>query len=231
MGRKRAPATQQFNKIAPRIKKLPLQPKLSKRNWLRGARVQSITGLPAIARPFAMGLLFRKYFPIIITDGWRLRARPSPGTQNNSWDTQRKIWDPFILSFRHIRGQLISLSFLLPHLGNQTPERHFCSGNTLPFALQISRVANLAQRVCFRINWKNTLNECRLVLFRHSSLVREKEVSVKKKNYNSQFEEGCYGLDSANHPSASFSCMAGVGNHFHGWWVPSTAARLTDLHR
>uniref|UniRef100_A0A2D4Q471 Uncharacterized protein n=1 Tax=Micrurus surinamensis TaxID=129470 RepID=A0A2D4Q471_MICSU len=78
IGLKRAPATQQFSRSAPRIKKLPLHPKVSKRNWFKGARVQSMTGLPAMASPFAMGRLFRKYFPMMITEGWRFRARPSP---------------------------------------------------------------------------------------------------------------------------------------------------------
>lgn len=51
------PATQQFSSMAPRIKKLPRQPKRSNRNWFSGASVQRKTGLPAMARPLAMGLL------------------------------------------------------------------------------------------------------------------------------------------------------------------------------
>lgn len=50
------PATQQFNTMDPKMRKLPLQPKESKRNWLRGAKVNRMTGLPVMARPFAMGL-------------------------------------------------------------------------------------------------------------------------------------------------------------------------------
>jgi aryl-alcohol dehydrogenase-like predicted oxidoreductase len=60
------------------MKKLPLQPNWLNRNWLIGAKVQRKTGLPAMASPLANGLLTWKYFPMMVTDGWRLKERPNP---------------------------------------------------------------------------------------------------------------------------------------------------------
>lgn len=74
----RAPATQQFRTMDPSTRKLPLQPKESNRNWLRGARVNRTTGLPVMARPFASGRLTWKYVPMMVRDGCRLKARPKP---------------------------------------------------------------------------------------------------------------------------------------------------------
>lgn len=50
-----APATQQFSISPPRIRKLPRQPYSLIRNWLSGASVLRNTGLPAMAKPFAIG--------------------------------------------------------------------------------------------------------------------------------------------------------------------------------
>jgi hypothetical protein len=78
MGRMREPATQQLKRRPPRIRKLPLQPNLSKNQVLIGARVERKTGLPAMAMPLAMGLFLKKYFPIIVSAGLRLKANPKP---------------------------------------------------------------------------------------------------------------------------------------------------------
>lgn len=74
----RDPATQQLSKSPPRIRKLPLQPKALMRYWFKGARVLKKTGLPAMAKPLAMGRFLKKYFPIMVKAGWRLKARPRP---------------------------------------------------------------------------------------------------------------------------------------------------------
>ena len=37
------------------------------------------TGLPAMAMPLAMGRRLKKYFPIMVRAGFRLKARPKPG--------------------------------------------------------------------------------------------------------------------------------------------------------
>ena len=74
----RAPATQQFNIRAPRMRKLPLQPKWSNRNRLKGARMLRNTGLPVMATPLAIGLLTTKYFPMMVSEGWRLKDSPKP---------------------------------------------------------------------------------------------------------------------------------------------------------
>lgn len=55
MGRMRDPATQQLKRRPPRIKKLPLQPNLSKSQVFIGAMVERKTGLPAMAIPLAIG--------------------------------------------------------------------------------------------------------------------------------------------------------------------------------
>ncbi len=49
------PATQQLSRSPPRIRKLPLHPYSLIRYWLSGASVLRNTGLPAIAKPLAMG--------------------------------------------------------------------------------------------------------------------------------------------------------------------------------
>ncbi|KAK5895596.1 hypothetical protein CgunFtcFv8_009276 [Champsocephalus gunnari] len=85
-GLMREPATQQFNTSPPRIRKLPLQPNWLKRYWLRGASVLRNTGLPVIASPLAMGRFFKKYFPIIVRAGCRLKASPSPVRREDRGD-------------------------------------------------------------------------------------------------------------------------------------------------
>ena len=77
-GLMRAPATQQLSRMPPRMRKLPRQPKALKRYWLKGASVLRNTGLPAMAMPLAMGRFLKKYLPIIVSAGWRLKARPRP---------------------------------------------------------------------------------------------------------------------------------------------------------
>lgn len=78
IGRMREPATQQLKRRPPRIMKLPLQPNLSKNHVFKGARVERKTGLPAMASPLAIGRFLKKYFPIIVRAGLRLKASPKP---------------------------------------------------------------------------------------------------------------------------------------------------------
>lgn len=78
IGRMREPATQQLKRRPPRIMKLPLQPNFSKNHVFKGARVERKTGLPAMASPLAIGRFLKKYFPIIVRAGLRLKASPKP---------------------------------------------------------------------------------------------------------------------------------------------------------
>lgn len=78
IGRMREPATQQLKRRPPRIMKLPLHPNLSKNHVFKGARVERKTGLPAMASPLAIGRFLKKYFPIIVRAGLRLKASPKP---------------------------------------------------------------------------------------------------------------------------------------------------------
>lgn len=84
IGRMRDPATQQLKRRPPRIMKLPLQPNLSKNHVFKGARVERKTGLPAMASPLAIGRFMKKYFPIIVRAGLRLKASPKPAKREEN---------------------------------------------------------------------------------------------------------------------------------------------------
>lgn len=74
----RAPATQQLSISPPRMRRLPLQPNRSCKYWLRGARQDRNTGLPAMASPLAKGRLTRKYWLMMVTAALRLKESPQP---------------------------------------------------------------------------------------------------------------------------------------------------------
>lgn len=78
MGLIRAPATQQFSIRPPRTNRLPLQPNLSSKYWLRGARQHRKTGLPAMASPLAKGRLAKKYLLMMVRDAFRFKESPQP---------------------------------------------------------------------------------------------------------------------------------------------------------
>jgi hypothetical protein len=60
------------------MRKLPLQPKLDRKYWLRGARKHRNTGLPVMAKPLAKGRLTRKYLLMMVREAFRLRESPRP---------------------------------------------------------------------------------------------------------------------------------------------------------
>lgn len=74
----RAPATQQLSIRPPRMRRLPLQPNLTSKYWLTGARQHRNTGLPAIASPLAKGRLARKYLLMMVRDALRFKESPQP---------------------------------------------------------------------------------------------------------------------------------------------------------
>lgn len=115
-GRMRAPATQQLSIRPPRIRRLPLQPYVPSRYWLRGARKQRNTGLPAIASPLAKGRLARKYLLMMVRDAFRLKASPQPACrkiENISVTFQKPSGRKTLLNLSS-KGYLIKLRLNLP---------------------------------------------------------------------------------------------------------------------
>lgn len=122
IGRMREPATQQLKRRPPRIKKLPLQPNFSKNHVFKGARVERKTGLPAMASPLAIGRFLKKYFPIIVRAGLRLKASPKPAKGQKEFYffllyecTNAKVWQKRDILFPLKYTKKEKSEYLQPH--------------------------------------------------------------------------------------------------------------------